>query len=90
LLETVGVQLVTKLRRNMKNRLMPIEDHLLLRKHSIIEMIIDQLKNVSQVEHSRHRSSINALVNLVGGLITYCHQPKKPSIAMNHNLIIPA
>lgn len=90
LLETVGVQLITKLRRNMKNRLMLLEDRLLLRKRSIIETIIDQLKNVSQVEHSRHRSPINALVNLVGGLIAYCHQPKKPSIAIDHNLLLPA
>lgn len=48
---------------------------LLLRKRSIIEIINDQLKNISQIEHSRHRRPINFLVNLVSGLIAYTHQP---------------
>jgi hypothetical protein len=50
------------------------------RQRSIIETIIDQFKNISQIEHSRHRSPINFLVNVVCGLIAYCHQPKKPSL----------
>jgi hypothetical protein len=54
------------------------------------ETIIDQLKNISQIEHSRHRSPVNCFVNILGGLIAYCHQPKKPSIAINHNLLLPA
>lgn len=87
LLETVGVQLITKLRRNMKHRLMPLSERLLLRKRAIIETVIDQLKNISQIEHSRHRSPVNCLVNVVCGLIAYCHQPKKPSIAISHNLL---
>lgn len=65
LLESVGVQLMTKLKRNIKNRLMPLADRLLLRKRAIIETIIDQLKNISQLEHSRHRSPVNCLVNIV-------------------------
>lgn len=77
LLYTCGIELVTKLRRTMKNRLLRAVDQLLLRKRAIIESIIDQLKNISQIEHSRHRSPINFLVNLVGGLIAYCHQPKE-------------
>lgn len=87
LLESIGVQLITKFKRNMKNRLMPLADRLLLRKRTIIETIIDQLKNISQIEHSRHRSPVNCLVNIVCGLIAYCHQPKKPSIALEHNLL---
>lgn len=87
LLESIGVQLITKLKRNMKNRLMPLSDRLLLRKRAIIETIIDHLKNISQIEHSRHRSAINCLVNIVCGLLAYCHQPKKPSIALDHNLL---
>jgi hypothetical protein len=87
LLESIGVQLITKFKRNMKNRLMPLADRLLLRKRAIIETIIDQLKNISQIEHSRHRSPVNFFVNLVCGLIAYCHQPKKPSIALDHNLL---
>ncbi len=75
-----GIQLVTKLKSNMKNKLMVMTDKLLLRKRSIIETINDQLKNISQIEHSRHRSPVNFLVNLVSGLIAYTHQAKKPSL----------
>ncbi len=75
-----GVHLITKLKSNMKNKLIVMSDKLLLRKRSIIETINDQLKNISQIEHSRHRSPINFLVNLVSGLIAYTHQPKKPSL----------
>jgi transposase len=90
LLETFGIRLVTKLRSNMKNRLMPLSEHLLLRKRSIIETIIDQLKNISQIEHSRHRNPINFLVNVLCGVIAYCHQPKKPSLGLNRQLPLSA
>jgi Transposase DDE domain len=83
LLETFGLQLITKLKSNMKNRLLPVEDKLLLRKRAIVETIIDQLKNISQIEHTRHRSVTNFLVNLLCGLIAYCHQPKKPSLQLD-------
>ena len=56
---------------------------LLSRKRAIIETVIDQLKNISQIEHSRHRSPINATINIICGLIAYCHQPKKPSLHMD-------
>jgi hypothetical protein len=75
-----GVQLITKLRKDMKNKLMPMLDKLLLRKRSLIETVNDQLKNISQIEHSRHRSVANFLVNLVAGLIAYTYQAKKPSL----------
>ena len=78
-----GVQLITKLKSNMKNRLMPLADKLLLRKPAICETINDQLKNISQIEHTRHRSPINFLVNLICGLIAYAHQPKKPSLHLD-------
>jgi transposase len=78
--QTSGIELVTKLRRNMKNRLMRLSDKLLLRRRGLIESVIDQLKNIAQIEHSRHRSPINFAVNLIAGLIAYCHQPKKPSL----------
>lgn len=80
LLETFNVQLITRLKKNMKNRLMPLIDKLLLRKRAIIESVVDQLKNISQIEHTRHRSPINAFINILAGLIAYCHQPKKPSL----------
>lgn len=82
LLVTQGLHLITKLRKRMRNRLLDFSDKLLLRKRAIIETINDQLKNICQIEHSRHRSPINFLVNLVAGLIAYCHQPKKPSLGL--------
>ncbi len=80
LFEHFGIQFFAKLKKNMKNKLMLLQDKLLARRRSIIETIIDQLKNISQIEHSRHRSPVNFCVNLICGLIAYCHQPKKPSI----------
>ncbi len=58
-----GIQFFAKPRRNMKNSLMRLTDKLLSRKRFIIETIIDQLKNISQIEHSRHRSPVNFGVN---------------------------
>jgi transposase len=80
LLITHGVHLITKLRKNMHTRLLALGDKLLLRKRAIIETIIDQLKNICQIEHSRHRSPHNFLVHLLAALTAYCHQPKKPSL----------
>ena len=78
-----GLHLITRLRKNMSNRLMHLSDKLLVRKRAIIETIIDQLKNISQIEHSRHRSPTNFVVHLLAGLIAYCHQPKKPSLYLD-------
>jgi hypothetical protein len=83
------VHLVTRLRKKMRNRLMEVSDKLLLRKRAIIECINDQLKNICQVEHSRHRSPANFLINLLGGLIAYCQLPKKPSLNLGP-LALPA
>lgn len=81
--DAFGLEMITKLKKNMKNRLLPLADKLLLRKRAIIETIIDQLKNISQIEHTRHRSFLNFMVNLVCGLIAYCLQPKKPSLGLD-------
>jgi hypothetical protein len=78
-----GLRLITKLRKNMRNMLLPLADYLLLRKRALIETIIDQLKNICQIEHSRHRSPINFCIHLLAGLIAYCHQPKKPSLGLD-------
>ena len=74
------VQLVTKLRAKMKNRLISMFDRVMLRKRAIIESVTDQLKNISQIEHSRHRSVVNFFVNLVAGLLAYTFREKKPSL----------
>ena len=83
-----GLQLVTTVRKNMKNKFMPLLDKLLLRKRFVIETINDQLKNISQIEHSRHRSVGNFMVNLLAGLAAYIHQSKKPSIK-NYDKTLP-
>ncbi len=84
------MQLVAQLKRDMKNQTMPPADKLLLRKRAIAETIIDQLKHISQIEHTRHRNPVNFLVNLVCGLIAYCHRPTKPSLGLNLRLALPA
>lgn len=75
-----GLHLVTGIRNNMKNVLMTMRDKILLRKRSVIETINDQLKNICQAEHSRHRSFGNFITNLVASLIAYSFQEKKPAI----------
>jgi hypothetical protein len=75
-----GIQLITKLRKNMKNKLMEMQDKLLLRKRAVIESVNDFLKNICQIEHSRHRSIVNFLVNLAAGISAYSFLPHRPSI----------
>ena len=75
-----GIQLLTKVRSNMKGALMTVADKILLRKRAIIECVNDELKNMAQIEHSRHRSVANFAVNLVAALSAYCFFPKKPMI----------
>ena len=75
-----GIQLITKLKNNMKGAMMSVSDKLLLRKRAIIETVNDELKNIAQVEHSRHRCFDNFMVNLLGALSAYCFFPKKPTI----------
>jgi hypothetical protein len=70
----------------MKNRLMNLIDKILLRKRALVETVIDQLKNISQIEHTRHRSFFNFVVNMMAALIAYCHQPKKPSSNLSRDL----
>ena len=75
-----NIQLITKLRKNMKNVLMEMRDKILLRKRAVIESVNDFLKNICQVEHSRHRSVVNFLVNLLAAISAYSFLPHKPSI----------
>jgi transposase len=88
--EMFDLQLITKLRDTMKNQLMTWSDRILLRRRAIIETIIDQLKNISQIEHSRHRSIQNFFVNVLCGLIAYCHRPIKPSLGLDALLSLPS
>ncbi len=62
-----GLHLITNIRNNMKNVLMEMRDKILLRKRSVIETVNDELKNMCQIEHSRHRSFGNFITNLISG-----------------------
>jgi len=86
-----GVHLITKIRKNMKNSLMHIHDKIMLKKRAIIETVNDELKNICQIEHTRHRSFDNFITNLISGLIAYSFFPKKPSLNIEviHNQLNP-
>lgn len=81
-----GIQLVTGLRVNMKNKLMPFYDKMMLRKRLIIETINDMLKNVAQVVHSRHRSITNFIMNLVSAVAAYCFFDNKPAALVGYTI----
>ena len=81
-----GIQLITKLKSNMKGALMSVSDRLLLRKRAIIETVNDELKNIAQVEHSRHRSFDNFIVNILGAIAAYCMFPQKTCINVQRTL----
>jgi DDE family transposase len=75
-----NLQLITKIKKNMKNRLLSVFDQILLRKRALIETINDQLKNICQIEHTRHRSTANFCVNVIAALIAYTYKEKLPSL----------
>ena len=74
------IQLITKLKKNMKNKLMNCTDKLLLRKRAVIESVNDFLKNVCQIEHSRYRSVSGFFINVISALVAYSFLPNKPSV----------
>ena len=76
-----GLHLVTSIRRNMKNYLMPVLDKLLLRKRFIIETLFNKLKSGMGLEHTRHRSPMNALVHILSCLAVYTLAQPKLGIA---------
>lgn len=90
-----GIQLITKIRKNMKNKLMPLQDKILLKKRSLVETVIDLLKNWMDLWHNRHRSIDNAFNNMLACLAAYNFMDKKPSIKLKkrefmlslHNLL---
>ena len=75
-----GVKLITTVRKNMKAKAMSLWDRAMLSKRFIIETINDQLKNISFIEHSRHRSMNGFMLNLVAGLVAYCFKENKPHL----------
>ena len=75
-----GIQLITKVKNNIKNSLMSVVDKILLRKRALIETVNDELKNIAQIEHSRHRSFNNFIANSLSAIAAYCFFEKKPAI----------
>lgn len=75
-----GIDLIYKIRKNMKKQNLSDVDKILLRKRALIESVNDELKNICNVEHSRHRSPKGFILNLISGLCAYHFLPKKPSL----------
>ena len=75
-----SIQLVTKVKNNMKNSLMSIANKILLRNKALIETVNDELKNIAQIEHSGHRSFNNFIANSLSAIAGYCFFEKKPAI----------
>lgn len=77
-----GIQLVTNVKNNMMNSLMSVSDKIMVRKRDLVESVNDELKNIAQIEHSRHRSFANFITNALCPIAAYCFFPKKPSISL--------
>lgn len=78
-----GLQIITRLKKNMKNKLMNLVDKILLRSRGVIESVNNKLKFDCQIEHHRHRSPLNFLVNLISGIVAYAYDTCKPTIQMS-------
>jgi len=90
LLETKGIELITTLKKNMKPLKRTAFEKYVLRRRSLIETVFDQLKNLYQIEHTRHRSMANFIVNLMGGIVAYSLCPAKPSLKMIRTSLVSA
>jgi len=88
-----GVSMITNVRKNMKAKALSLWDRAMRSRRFIIETINDQLKNISQIEHPRHRSINGFMLNLMGGLVAYCLKERKPTLKMTeveHNMMVVA
>jgi len=81
-----GLKMVHGIKKNMPNKLMDLNEKILLRKRNIIETVFDYLKNKMNLEHTRHRSPINAFVHILSTFISYCFKKNKPSINYGFDL----
>ena len=82
-----GIHLISKIKKNMKNSLMLLQDKIVLKKWALIETVNDELKNICQVEHTRHRSFDNFTTNLLSELIAYSFFDKKPSTNLHKDIV---
>lgn len=75
-----GLHLLTKPRKNMKNKLLLPRDHKLIKKRGVIESVFDILTSICDLEHTRHRKPINAFTHIFAALVAYQHLDKKPCV----------
>jgi hypothetical protein len=80
-----GLRIITAIRTKMKPKLMVFEESELLKKRSMIESVFHILKDILTLNHTRHRSPINFMINIIGALCAYCLYPGKPAIKRNSN-----
>jgi hypothetical protein len=76
-----GLQLITGVKKNMKNKLMTLQDKMMLRKRSLIETVFDILKNKFNLQHTRYRSPVNFMMHIASTLIAYQFRKNKPAIS---------
>lgn len=76
-----GLLLITGIKRNMTNYLIPILDKIFHRKRFIIETIFATIKEHFNIRPNKHRSPINFFVSLFAALIAYQIKPSKPKIS---------
>jgi len=85
-----GWQLITRVRTHRKNHLMHLSETRLVRTRAMIASMIDQLKNISQMEHSRHRSPTNVVVHVSAGLLASSHHANKPGLHLDQRVLLAA
>lgn len=78
-----GLKMVHGIKKNMQNKLMTLKEKILLKKRSLIETVFGYLKNTLNLEHTRHRSPINAFVHILSTLVNFAIKKHKPSINYN-------
>ncbi len=77
-----GIELFTTIRRNMKNKLINVSNNLFLMKRGVVESVIELLKSACNIEHTRHRSPVNAIINIWAAIAAYLFFERKPSVLM--------
>ncbi|MEI7669317.1 MAG: IS982 family transposase, partial [Pseudomonadota bacterium] len=83
-LQKFGLNFLTKIKKNMKEKIFSPFEKMVLKGRGIIKTIFDQLKAICQIEHTRHRKPDNFIANLLSGLIAYTLRPRKPKILQKH------
>ncbi len=85
-----GLKMIHGLKKNMNNKLIDLNEKILLRKRNLIETVFDYLKNKMNLEHTRHRSFINAFVHIVSTLVAFSLKKHKPSMRFDYSFSVPS